>query len=295
MDLTQFLPRNTSDWVQVAVIFLAIFGLLRLARGTIAGSILRGAILSLAGVAVALFFVLDLFAFDVLKLLLQRLVALAGIALIIVFQPELRRGLLALGEHKLFDRYRARPRTCIDALSRAVSNLARERHGALFAIEQRAALHHIVETGVPVDALATSELLANIFWYGAPLHDGGVVLRQDRIVAAACIFPLAERRDLSSRFGTRHRAAIGMSEESDAVVVAVSEETGRVSVVIEGDLRVIDPPSDLARVLTEHMAQIGAARKERELAASQDPITEEDGPETMDADMPPDARDEEAA
>ncbi len=261
MDLSQYLPRTGSDWIQLAVIFVAIFGLLRLARGTIAGSILRGAILTMAGVSVVLFFVIDFFEFEVLKLLLQNLITLIGVALVVVFQPELRRGLLALGEHKLFDRFRARPRTCIEALSKAVANLARERHGALFAIERRAALHHIVSTGVPIDAQASAELLANIFWYGAPLHDGGVVLREDRVVAGACIFPLAERRDLSSRYGTRHRAGIGMSEESDAVVVVVSEETGRVSVAVEGDLQVVDPPSDIARVLQGLLASTASPKK----------------------------------
>jgi diadenylate cyclase len=129
--------------------------------------------------------------------------------------------------------------------------MSRERRGALFAIERSNTLQHIAATGTQLDAQATPELLAGIFWPGAPLHDGGVVIRGDRIVAAGCIFPLAERRDLDSRLGTRHRAALGLSEESDAVVVTVSEETGRVSVAVGGRLEFVDPPGDIRRVLEE--------------------------------------------
>ncbi len=258
MDLHTYLPTSGSDFLQLAVIWLVIYGLLGLVRGTIAASILRGALVMVAFAGVMAAFVLRVLDLTVLQSILSQLLGVVVFALLVVFQPELRRGLLSLGEHRYFDRFRARPRSCIDDLARAVVNLSRERHGALFAVERRAALHHIVATGVRIDAEARADLLANIFWPGAPMHDGGVVIREDRITAAACIFPLADRRDLSSRLGTRHRAGIGLSEESDAVIVIVSEETGRVSVAVDGELRPVDPPGDLGRVLRELMATMHA-------------------------------------
>ena len=251
MDFEALLPTQRTDIVQFVVIFLVIYGLLRVVRGTIAASILRGALLMVAAAGVLAAFVLSAFKLTVLQAILSQLLNAVIFALIVVFQPELRRGLLSLGEHRFFDRFRARPRSCLDDLARAAVNLSRERHGALFAVERRAALNDIVETGVQIDAEARAELLANIFWPGAPMHDGGVVIRGDRVVAAGCIFPLAERRDLTTRMGTRHRAGIGLSEQSDAIIVIVSEETGRVSVAVDGEMRPVDPPGDLARILRE--------------------------------------------
>ena len=112
---------------------------------------------------------------------------------------------------------------------------------ALVAIERRILLHHIARTGVPLDAEARADALVTLFWPGTPLHDGGAILRGDRIVAARCIFPLSERRELSSQMGTRHRAGLGLSEECDAVVVVVSEETGHVTVMSGGAMRTVEP------------------------------------------------------
>lgn len=251
MDFHAYLPTALTDVIQFVVIFLVIYGLLRVVRGTIAASILRGALIMVAAAIVLAAFVLSAFELTILQAILKELLSAVIFALIVVFQPELRRGLLSLGEHRFFDRFRARPRSCLDDLALAAVNLSRERHGALFAVERRAALNNIVETGVAIDAEARAELLANIFWPGAPMHDGGVVIRGDRIVAAGCIFPLAERRDLTVRMGTRHRAGIGLSEQSDAIIVIVSEETGRVSVAVDGEMRPVDPPGDLARILRE--------------------------------------------
>lgn len=249
--LRQYLPADAADWVQLVVLILVVYALLRVVRGTIAASILRGTfILVSLGVFIAAF-VLRFFELRVLQSILTTLLGTTVLALLIVFQPEIRRALLSLGEHRLLDRFRTKPRGCVEVLAKTVVALSRERSGALFAVERRNALHHIVHSGTPLDAQATPELLAGIFWPGAPLHDGGVVIRGDRVVAAGCIFPLAERRDLDSRLGTRHRAGLGLSEECDAVVVIVSEETGRVSVAVNGELRFIDPPSEIAAVLAD--------------------------------------------
>ena len=245
----QYVPSDAADWFQFAVLVLAMYALLRLVRGTIAASILRGTfILVSLGVFIAAF-VLQIFQLRVLQSILSTLLGTMVLALLVVFQPELRRALLSLGQHQLLGSFRSKPRGAIDVVAKTTQSLARERRGALIAIERSNALQHIVATGTRLDAEATSELLAGIFWPGAPLHDGGVVVRDDRVVAAGCIFPLAERRDLDSRLGTRHRAGVGLSEECDAVVVIVSEETGRVAVAVNGELKFVDPETELLPLL----------------------------------------------
>lgn len=247
-ELRSYVPTDAADLVQIALIWCVVYFVLRLVRGTVAASILRGAVLLVALAIVLTAVVLRALHFRVLEELLKALGNVAVIASLVVFQPELRRGLLSLGEQRLFSRFRSRAPGCIDDLCAAVARLAREKKGALFAIERRNVLHHITRTGVPVDGEARSDLLVTIFWPNSPLHDGGVVIRNDRIAAAACIFPLAERRELASAMGTRHRAALGLTEESDAIVVVVSEETGRVSVAAHGELRTV-APSELRETL----------------------------------------------
>lgn len=259
-ELRSYLPSAVSDFVQIALIWAVIYSVLRLLRGTIAASILRGAVLLVASAVLVTAVVLRAFHLRVLEEILATVGNVAVIALIVVFQAELRRGLLSLGERQFFSRWfsRLRPQTpgCTDDLATAVTQLSRERKGALFAIERSNFLHHIASTGVPLDAEARAELLVTIFWPGSPLHDGGVVLRGDRIVAAACIFPLAERRELASTLGTRHRAGLGLSEESDALVVIVSEESGRVSIAQHGELRHVDP-TELRTALVELLGPSG--------------------------------------
>jgi diadenylate cyclase len=233
------------------VLVLVVYFLLRLVRGTIAATILRGTLILISIAVFVTAFVLRFYDLRVLQSLLTTLLGTTAIALLVVFQPEIRRALLSLGQHRLLGRFRQKPRGSIDVLAKTVQSLSRERHGALFAVERTNALQHIVATGTTLDAEATPELLNGLFWPGSPLHDGGAVIRCDRVVAAGCIFPLADRRDLDSRLGTRHRAGIGLSEECDAVVVIVSEETGRVSVCSGGEFRFVDPQTELLPALEE--------------------------------------------
>lgn len=275
-ELRNYLPSEASDYLQILVIWVALYFGLRLVRGTIAASILRGAVLLLAFAVVVTAVVLRAFHLRVLEEILKAIGNVAVIASLVVFQPELRRGLLSLGEHRFFSRFRARAPGCVDELCTAAAKLAEERKGALFAIERRILLHHIAATGVPVDAEARSDTLLTIFWPGSPLHDGGVVLRGDRIVAARCIFPLTERRELASEIGTRHRAAIGLSEETDAVVVVVSEETGRVGIALQGELRHV-PAHELRAALLEALGPPDAAPagpRLGERAAAEVPVEE---------------------
>jgi diadenylate cyclase len=167
--------------------------------------------------------------------LLQNFFAFLAVAILVIFQPELRRMLAELGNLPLF--YTAHEqRENIEVIIQTVERLAEVKIGALIAIEQAIHLHEAVESGVVVDCEATPEMLETIFFPNNAIHDGGVIIRGDRIAYAACIFPLTERQDLSKSLGTRHRAAIGLSEVTDAVIIVVSEETGKVSYAHKGQL-----------------------------------------------------------
>lgn len=172
---------------------------------------------------------------QVLRFLLQTFFAFSAVAVLVIFQPELRRMLAELGNLPLFNTGREQ-RENIEVIVQAAERMSEARIGALMAIEQSIQLQDIVESGIIVDCEATPEMLETIFFPNNAIHDGGVILRGDRIAYAACIFPLTQRQDLNTSLGTRHRAAIGLSEETDAVVVAVSEESGWISYAYKGHL-----------------------------------------------------------
>jgi diadenylate cyclase len=161
--------------------------------------------------------------------------AVLAVAVLIIFQPELRRVLAELGNLPLFISTHEQ-RESIEVVIQTVERLAEVKIGALIAIEQTIQLYEAVESGVPVDCEATPEMLETIFFPNNAIHDGGVILKGDRIAYAACIFPLTQRSDLNKSLGTRHRAAIGLSEDTDAVIVVASEETGMISHAYKGQL-----------------------------------------------------------
>ncbi len=170
-----------------------------------------------------------------LNWLLRRLSVYIAIAFLVVFQPEIRRALAELGRQPVFTMSPER-RTIIDHVVQATMRLAAHKIGALMAIEREIGTRAVQETGIKIDAPVVPELLATIFYPHTPLHDGGVIIRGNRIMAAGCVFPLSQRVELHKSLGTRHRAALGLSEETDALVVVVSEETGTVSVCYRGRL-----------------------------------------------------------
>lgn len=170
-----------------------------------------------------------------LNWLLRRLSVYLAMALLIIFQPEIRRALAELGRQPLFAPP-AEPRSVVDAVVEAVLLLAERRIGALIAIERTETTKAIQDTGVRLDARVNADLLATVFFPHTPLHDGGVIISGNRIVAAGCLFPLCQRPELSRGLGTRHRAAMGLTEESDAIAVVVSEETGTISISSRGRL-----------------------------------------------------------
>lgn len=193
--------------------------------------------------------------------LLQKTVALLFVALPIVFQPELRRALEHLGEGKFFKRSvmlnYEEVRSLITEIDRAVVKLSESKTGALIVLERNMGLNDISSSGIPIDGIVTSELLLNIFVVNTPLHDGATIIRGNRIVASGCVLPLTDNRTLSTELGTRHRAAIGLSEQCDAVIIVVSEETGTISVAESGRIyRHLD-----SEQLQEYLLPIFAPRK----------------------------------
>ena len=157
------------------------------------------------------------------------------VAFVVIFQPEIRKALAELGKQHVFSNPAVK-RTIVDEIVQAVQQMSGRKIGALIALEMEAGTSGVQETGARVDSVVSAELLESIFFPHAPLHDGGVVIVRDRIMAAGCLFPLSAKEELGRSLGTRHRAAVGLSEESDAVVVVVSEETGTVSVAHHGRL-----------------------------------------------------------
>lgn len=158
------------------------------------------------------------------------------IALAIIFQPELRKIFIKLGQGRLFTRNRTPRATQIDAILHAAEILAEKRRGALIAFSRYVALDELIERATILDSELSTSLLLSIFEFDTPLHDGGVIIRNGRIVAAGCFFPLSQQKDIKQSFGSRHRAALGLTEEADAVVLIVSEETGALSLAFDAKL-----------------------------------------------------------
>src|SRR6266436_746532 len=219
------------DVLEVLILTVGIYYMFRFVRGT------RGAPVVTGFLVVLLAFVLVSFLLNLkeLQYLLGAFSAAFVVAILVIFQPELRRMLAELGNLPLFATAHEQ-RENIEVIIQTVERLAEVRIGALLAIEQSIQLQEAVESGIIVDCEATPEMLETIFFPNNAIHDGGVIIKGDRIAYAACIFPLTQRQDLNKSLGTRHRAAIGLSEETDAVVVAVSEETGAISHAYKGQL-----------------------------------------------------------
>ncbi len=215
--------------LEILILWVGIFYASRFVRGTRGWPVMIGFVIVLLTLAL----VTTLLDLKVLRWLLGTFSAFFALAALVIFQPELRRILGELGNLPLFTTAHEQ-RENIEVIIQTVERLADVRIGSLIAIEQSIQLQEAVESGIPVDCEATPEMLETIFFPNNAIHDGGVILRGDRIAYAACIFPLTQRQDLSKSLGTRHRAAIGLSEETDAVVVCVSEETGAISYAYKG-------------------------------------------------------------
>jgi len=247
-----------ADVVDILVVAVLIYALLVLIQRTRAMQMLWGIVILVGLYLAALWFNLI-----TVSTILSSLLAFLPIAIIVLFQQEIRRMLTAFGSTswmRLSTNHEEGP-VMLNELALAVQALASKRIGALIAIERRDSLAPWADTGIPLEARFSYDLLLNVFIPGTPLHDGAVIIRGRRITAGSCFLPLTTGHQLSTELGTRHRAAIGLSEETDALVVAVSEETGTISLAVEGQLlRPLDETT-LRNALAEHIFQLRPAEE----------------------------------
>lgn len=224
-----------NDCLDIAIIAFLIYKILGFIKETRAQQLVKG-----LGVIVVVFFLSDIFNLYALHWILKSTLTLGVIALVVVFQPELRRALEYVGRSKIVNNPmrldKDESKEIIDEFVKAVSSFSQSKTGALIIIERETALSDIVETGTLIDAQISAQLLGNIFYEGAPLHDGAVIIRGDRAYAAGCVLPLTSNKNLNKNLGTRHRAGIGITENSDAIAIIVSEETGVISMARDGKL-----------------------------------------------------------
>jgi len=280
--LNEGLQRGWRPVVEIAILSVGIYFSFKFVRGTRGAPVVYGFALLVLSLTVVAYFL----KLEVLSWLIRSFVAFAAVAILIIFQPELRRILAELGTHPLFSTSHEQ-RENIEVIIQTVERLSEVRIGALIAIEQSINLQEATESGLPVDCEATPEMLEAIFFPNNAIHDGGVILKGDRIAFAACIFPLTQRQDLNASLGTRHRAAIGLSEETDAVVVVVSEETGSISHAYKGQLvrgvtaeqlrafltSVLVKPDKTRHILKMFRPAEEAPKKEGPVLAAQQPKT----------------------
>lgn len=243
-----------SDFLDIVILSVVIYKLLWMLRKTSSGRVLRGLLILLLAMALS-----SAFKLTATSWLLDRVVQWGIIVLVVLFQPEIRRFLERMGSGKLGLVFASSRETgqemeaAISQTTEAYADLSRDKVGALMVFERQNLLDDVIKTGTALDCGVSSELLKNIFWNKAPLHDGAVIVREGRIVGAGCMLPLSGNVNLSRDLGMRHRAGIGMSEHSDAVVVIVSEETGSISAAVGGMLKRHLAPETLERLLRNEL------------------------------------------
>lgn len=230
--------------IEIAMLWFVYYGILLFARGTRGVYILRGIIL-----ITLIFIITKQLGFERINWIFTKIFALSILAFLIIFQQEIRRGLANIGQRR-WSRFFLKESEIISEITTACFLLSKRKIGALIAIGRETRLENYIESGIEIDARVNSELLITIFMPNTPLHDGGIIITGGRIAASGCLFPLTQNPKVSMTLGTRHRAAIGLSEETDAIVVTVSEETGGVSVAIGGRLTHDLDRESLERVLS---------------------------------------------
>jgi diadenylate cyclase len=234
--LTSVLRRPPVGWwdlLDIAIVAILIYEFLKLIRGTRAVQMAAGSLL-----IVALFYVSRLAPLQTVNWLIRNMLVYVAFAAIVIFQSDIRRALAHFGQapfFRYFNRQAAADET-IEELVVATTMLSSHRIGAIIALEREIGLRNYIESGIPLDATLTYDLIVTIFQPGSPLHDGAVIVQEDRVAAAACFLPLTVNPKVSRELGTRHRAAIGLTEEGDAVAIVVSEETGQIALARDGQI-----------------------------------------------------------
>ena len=237
--------------IEVTVFAVLIYLVLRFLRETRGSGVVRGlALILVTGISV---FVVLIKTLDLSRLaqLFDTIAQSVVIGLIVVFHPEIRRAIVRLGDSPIFGRFFRGESKVVHRLLRNVARLSRQRIGALIAIEREASLTPFADTGIKMDSDVNSYLMESIFFPKSVLHDGAVIVRKDRVVSASCLLPLSQNPELDKRLGTRHRAALGLAEETDAVAIVVSEETGNVSLAHGGRLHTALSMEEVERQLNQ--------------------------------------------
>jgi diadenylate cyclase len=231
--LLQRPPIGWWDLLDIAIVSILIYEFLKLIRGTRAVQMAVGSLL-----IVGLFYVSQLAPLQTLNWLIRNMLVYVAFAAIVIFQSDIRRALAHFGQapfFRYFNKQEAADET-IEELVVASTMLSAQRIGAIIAVEREIGLRNYIESGIPLDATLTYDLLVTIFQRHSPLHDGAVIVQENRVAAAACFLPLTVNPRLSRDLGTRHRAAIGLTEESDAAAIVISEETGQIALALEGSI-----------------------------------------------------------
>jgi diadenylate cyclase len=231
MDNLSFILIHWRPVVEILILWFLIYHIMLFFEGTRAIQVLRGIVILLV-----IFFVFQLFNFSILDWLMTKLFAISVIAIFIIFAPEIRQGLARLGQRNLFGTSLRQEEwdSILKEICSVADNLSKQRIGALIAIEKNDPLTAYIESGVIIDGKISADLLETVFTPKSLLHDGGVIIQHGRLAAAGCLFPLNQHQELSRVFGTRHRAALGLSDETDALIIVVSEERQDIALVYRG-------------------------------------------------------------
>jgi len=252
--------------VELLLIGAVVWWVTRFLRGTRGAGLVKG----VAVLLVTVFVVIRVLPRDLggaeslqwqrIEFLYGKFLLFAFLAVVVAFQPELRRALMQIGQARLFRGARSEVVAMVDSLVDSCSFLARNKIGAVMAIERSVGLGSLIESGTPINGELTAGMMNTIFYPGTPLHDMGVIIRNGRVAAAGCQFPLAESAEVDPSLGSRHRAALGLAQESDAVVLVVSEETGRISLACEGQLSIGLERENLRGMLLDLLGAKGRRR-----------------------------------
>jgi len=248
---------NLQGWMlvkscgEIFIIFILLYTILRVLQGMRGVGIIRGLVFTLVIISIVILFFIKKFELYTVSWLVAEFLPVFIIPIVILFQPEFRRALVRLG-HSPFFRILFKPEVQIaKEIAKAVLDLSKNKIGGLIAIEREDGLDTYIESGIKINSDISSVLISTIFWPGTPLHDGAAIIREQKIAAAGCLFPLTENANIAKTYGTRHRAGIGITEETDAFSIIISEETGNISISARGSLKKDVTQDELRRALEE--------------------------------------------
>ncbi|WP_071435258.1 diadenylate cyclase CdaA [Angelakisella massiliensis] len=265
-----------SDVLDMCIVAFLIYKMVGLVRDTRAGQLVKGVLAVLL-----LYWIAELFGFGMLRAVLAFILPYGAMVLLVLFQPELRKAMEQLGRSsistisniQLFgpgseakEQERQKTQQLIDAICESCAAFSKDKTGALIVLERETKLGDIISTGTIINSDPSPELIGNIFFHNAPLHDGALVVRENRLHSAGCFLPLSQNYEISRMLGTRHRAALGVSEVSDAVVVVVSEETGAITVALNGQLNMRLTPAKLKELLQRELIHETEEKKEHNVS-----------------------------